>query len=67
MNTDSKKQIPTLSPKSIIAELKSVTWPTREQATRLTMVIIIICLIVGAYIGIIDALLAKVLEILTKR
>lgn len=46
----------------IIDELKKVTWPTREQTIRLSLVVIIISLIIGFYVGIIDILLAKALE-----
>lgn len=49
----------------IIGELKKVTWPTREQTIRLTFIVIFISLIIGAYIGIIDFLLAKGLEYMT--
>lgn len=51
---------------TIVDELKKVTWPTKKQTIRLTTVVIAISLIIGIYIGIIDVLLAKVLEILTK-
>lgn len=50
---------------SLMSELKKVTWPTREETTRLTIIVIMISLIIGFYIGIIDFLLAKVLEYLT--
>lgn len=49
-----------------IDELKKVTWPTRQNTLRLTAVVIIICLIIGAYIGIIDFLLAQGLNALLK-
>jgi preprotein translocase subunit SecE len=48
-------------------ELKKVTWPTRKDVVKLTLVVIIISLIIGLYVGIIDVLLAKVLNILTQR
>ncbi len=48
-------------------ELKKVTWPTRQDIIRLTLVVIIISLIIGFYVGIIDVLLAKLLDFLTKR
>lgn len=51
---------------SVIEELKKVQWPTREETIRLTSIVIVISLLIGAYIGIIDFLLAKGLEILTK-
>ena len=50
----------------IVEELKKVTWPTRKETVRLTTVVIAISLIIGFYIGIIDVLLAKGLEVLTK-
>ncbi|MDA1316558.1 MAG: preprotein translocase subunit SecE [bacterium] len=63
------KQTQVQPPKNILAnmlgELKKVTWPTREETTRLTLIVIMISLIIGFYIGIIDFLLAKVLEYLT--
>lgn len=49
----------------IVEELKKVTWPTRKETVRLTTVVIAITLIIGLYIGIIDVLLAKALEMLT--
>ncbi|MFZ2026576.1 MAG: preprotein translocase subunit SecE [Microgenomates group bacterium] len=50
----------------IVEELKKVTWPTREQTTRLTIIVIGISLIIGVYVGIIDVLLTKGLEVLAK-
>jgi preprotein translocase, SecE subunit, bacterial len=50
----------------IIDEIKKVSWPTKKETIRLTAIVIIISLIIGIYIGIIDVLLVKVLEILTK-
>jgi len=50
----------------LVSELKKVTWPSRQETIRLTVIVLLISLIIGAYVGIIDILLAKVLEILTK-
>lgn len=47
-------------------ELKKVTWPTRQEAIRLTIAVFVISLIVGLYVGIIDLALAKVLALVTK-
>ncbi|OGK14111.1 preprotein translocase subunit SecE [Candidatus Roizmanbacteria bacterium RIFCSPLOWO2_01_FULL_38_12] len=49
----------------LIGELKKVTWPSRENTIRLTIIVIAISLIIGFYIGIIDSLLAIGLEYLT--
>jgi len=50
----------------IIDELKKVTWPTKTETIRLTTIVIIVSLIIGLYVGIIDILLAKGLEVITK-
>lgn len=50
----------------VVEELKKVTWPTKKEAIRLTLIVIGISLIIGLYVGIIDVLLTKVLELLTK-
>ena len=50
----------------IIEELRKVSWPDRKETIRLTTVVIAISLIIGLYIGIIDVLLAKALELIAK-
>ena len=50
----------------IVDELKKVSWPTRKDTIRLTSIVIGVSLIIVLYIGIIDILLAKGLEIVTK-
>jgi preprotein translocase subunit SecE len=51
---------------SVVDELKKVTWPTKKETIRLTTIVIGISLIIALYIGIIDVLLAKGLELVTK-
>ena len=36
------------------AEMKKVTWPTRKETTRLTIVVILISLAVAAFLGALD-------------
>ncbi len=50
----------------IVDELKKVSWPSRKETIRLTSVVLGVSLIIGLYVGIIDILLAKGLEFLTK-
>ncbi|MFC1923791.1 preprotein translocase subunit SecE [Chloroflexota bacterium] len=38
----------------IIAELKKVTWPTRPEAIRLTIIVLIVCITIGVFLGAID-------------
>lgn len=39
---------------NIIAELKKVTWPTRQEAIRLTVMVLIVCIIAGIFLGLAD-------------
>src|SRR5687767_8861407 len=38
----------------VVSELKKVSWPSRDEALYLTMVVIIVSLVVGAMLGSID-------------
>lgn len=49
----------------LVNELKKISWPTKKETIKLTVVVLTISLIVGAYLGIIDILLTKMLEYLT--
>lgn len=51
----------------VVAELKKVTWPTREETMKLTVVVIAISIIVGAFIGGLDSLFLKITTLLFKK
>lgn len=38
----------------IIAELRKVTWPSRRDTTRLTIMVIIVCVVAGAFLWLLD-------------
>ena len=44
------------------SELKKVTWPTREQTTRLTVLVFVISAAVGTFIGVVDILWTEVVR-----
>ena len=44
------------------AELKRVTWPTKQQLWYSTIVVIVVSLIAAVYLGLVDALLTGVLS-----
>lgn len=52
--------------KEVRSELKRVTWPTRQEAVRLTSVVILVSILVGIYIGALDYLFTKIMELLLK-
>ena len=42
------------------AELRKVTWPTREEATNLTMIIVAVTVAVAIFLGLLDFLFQEV-------
>lgn len=44
------------------AELSKVTWPTRAQAIRLTILVIIFSAILGLFIGIVDYFFVQIVQ-----
>ena len=48
-------------------EMKKVSWPTRDEAIRLTGFVIIVSLIVGIYIGIFDYIFTKLMSLVLER
>jgi len=49
------------------AELLKVTWPTKDELVRLTAVVVILSLIVGAFVGGLDFVFTKTIELVLKR
>jgi preprotein translocase subunit SecE len=45
------------------AELSKVTWPKRDEIIKLTIVVLLISAIVGLYVGALDFVFTKLLEI----
>ncbi|MFC1647227.1 preprotein translocase subunit SecE [Patescibacteria group bacterium] len=50
--------------REVINELKKVNWPTREDTVKLTVVVVVLSLIVGAFIGMLDLIFLRVTSIL---
>jgi preprotein translocase SecE subunit len=55
---------PTVFVREVGAELKKVKWPTREEVIRLTVAVLIISAFVGVFLGGVDLLLTKLMEII---
>jgi preprotein translocase subunit SecE len=43
------------------AELRKVTWPTRQEARHLTTVVVIVVVIMAAALGLIDYIFARLI------
>ncbi len=48
----------------VFSELRKVTWPTRQEATRLTVLVIALSATIGVFLGLIDMLFARVLSVI---
>lgn len=46
------------------AEMKHVIWPTREQTVRFTLLVIIVCVVIAALLGLSDFVFSKLLTLL---
>lgn len=53
--------------REVIAELKKVSWPTRQETVKLTIVVIVLSILVGAFIGVLDITFLKITTLLFKR
>lgn len=53
--------------KEVKTELSKVVWPTRPQILKLTMVVIGVSVATGIFLGGIDYILTKVMEVILKR
>lgn len=51
--------------REVKVELDKVVWPSRAQTLQLTVVVIVVTVIVGFFIGAIDYVLAQILQYLT--
>lgn len=49
----------------VFGELKKVTWPTREEAWRLTVTVIMITVTVGLILGGIDFIFSEFMKLVT--
>lgn len=46
------------------AELRKVTWPTREQTRNLTLVVVAVCIAMAAFLGVIDLILSQIVKLI---
>lgn len=47
----------------VISELKKVTWPTRQETVRLTLLVIAISLAIGGVLGLLDLIFTRLLTL----
>lgn len=45
-----------------VGELRKVVWPTPQEAWRLTQIVIVVIVIVGAFLGLLDYLFSNLIQ-----
>lgn len=50
----SKRKNPAKYAGEVISELRKVNWPTKQETLRLTGIVLVICIIMGAIMGALD-------------
>lgn len=50
-----------------VAELRKVVWPTRDEAIRLTGIVIAVVVAMSIFLGAIDAILTQILRFILVR
>ena len=50
--------------REVISELRRVTWPSREETTRLTIMVLAVSAAIGAFLGLIDLGFAQLFDII---
>ena len=48
----------------VVSELRRVTWPTREETLRLTIMVIAVSAVIGAFLGAVDLVFARLFELI---
>ena len=48
--------------REVVSELRKVVWPTREEATRLTIMVLAVSITIGVALGLIDIGFADIIE-----
>ncbi|MCX7707014.1 MAG: preprotein translocase subunit SecE [Anaerolineae bacterium] len=46
------------------AELRKVTWPTRQEATNLTLIVLAVTVAMAIFLGAVDLLFAAIIKLL---
>lgn len=52
--------------KEVRTEMEKVSWPSRQEATRLTAIVIAASIVVAIFIGGLDFVFAKLMEVVIR-
>ena len=58
------KRIPTEYISGVISELRKVRWPSRQETLRLSILVVIVYIVLGLFLGFVDLGFARLAEII---
>jgi preprotein translocase subunit SecE len=61
MTTKKQPNVIVRTVRETIAELRKVTWPTRQEATQLTIVVLVVLVVMSAFLGTMDFLFSRLI------
>ena len=47
----------------IVSEVRRVTWPNRQETTRLTIMVLTVSAIIGVFLGLVDLAFSKLIGV----
>ena len=50
----------------IVSELRRVTWPTRQETYRLTIMVIMVAATIGLFLGLVDMVFSRLIGVILR-
>ena len=50
--------------REMIAELRKVSWPSRQEATQLTLIVLVVVTVMSVFLGTLDLIFARFMSFL---
>ena len=63
-NQSARKRFSFRSVTEVIAELRRVTWPTREETMRLTIMVLAVAATIGIFLGVVDIGFSRIFDVI---
>lgn len=58
---------PVVYVQEVVQELKKVSWPSLEQTRNMTILVIVVSLLVGVYVGGLDFVFSRLIALIISR
>ena len=64
MTTSKKPNVIIRTLRETLAELRKVTWPTRQEATQLTIIVLVVVGVMSTFLGAMDYVFARLVGLI---